>query len=129
MPNVNAYTPRQMSFMQQTPYNNYQAQAARALGAQPSAFANTPPPMTAPSLGPPAAHQPAAFGLFNNAIGAGAPHNPQQYIMHEESKIYALVIDLMDVNNREAALLELSKKREQYDDLALVLWHSFGKRI
>ena len=28
---------------------------------------------------------------------------------------------------REAALLELSKKREQYEDLALVLWHSFGR--
>lgn len=27
---------------------------------------------------------------------------------------------------REFALLELSKKREQYEDLALVLWHSFG---
>lgn len=27
---------------------------------------------------------------------------------------------------RETALLELSKKREQYEDLALVLWHSFG---
>lgn len=27
---------------------------------------------------------------------------------------------------REHALLELSKKREQYDDLALVLWNSFG---
>jgi CCR4-NOT transcription complex subunit 9 len=44
----------------------------------------------------------------------------------EEQKIYALVIDLMDPQTREAALLELSKKREQYDDLALVLWHSFG---
>jgi len=47
----------------------------------------------------------------------------------EESKIYALVIDLLDPNTREAALLELSKKREQYDDLALVLWHSFGMFI
>ena len=27
---------------------------------------------------------------------------------------------------REKALLELSRKREQYDDLALILWHSFG---
>lgn len=27
---------------------------------------------------------------------------------------------------REHALLELSKKREQYEDLALVLWNSFG---
>lgn len=44
----------------------------------------------------------------------------------EEGKIYALVIDLMDASTREAALLELSKKREQYDELALVLWHSFG---
>jgi CCR4-NOT transcription complex subunit 9 len=44
----------------------------------------------------------------------------------EEAKIYALVIDLLDPNTREGALLELSKKREQFDDLALVLWHSFG---
>jgi CCR4-NOT transcription complex subunit 9 len=28
---------------------------------------------------------------------------------------------------RENALFELSKKREQYEDLALVLWHSFGE--
>lgn len=46
--------------------------------------------------------------------------------MHEEQKIYGLVIDLLNPNTREGALLELSKKREQYDDLALVLWHSFG---
>lgn len=46
----------------------------------------------------------------------------------EDSKIYNLVIDLMDPNSREGALLELSKKREQYDELALVLWHSFGKQ-
>ena len=44
----------------------------------------------------------------------------------EEAKIYALVIELLDCNTREGALLELSKKREQFDDLALVLWHSFG---
>lgn len=30
---------------------------------------------------------------------------------------------------RENALLELSKKREQYEDLALVLWHSFGTHL
>jgi len=47
--------------------------------------------------------------------------------IHEDEKIYSLVIDLMDPNTREGALLELSKKREQYDDLALVLWHSFGE--
>jgi len=54
--------------------------------------------------------------------------HPHQHIMglQEESKIYSLVIDLTDPNAREAALLELSKKREQYEELALVLWHSFG---
>ncbi|KAF8315393.1 Rcd1-like protein [Clavulina sp. PMI_390] len=45
---------------------------------------------------------------------------------HEELKIWTLVAELTSSNTREAALLELSKKREQYDDLALVLWHSFG---
>ncbi|KAF9787327.1 cell differentiation family, Rcd1-like-domain-containing protein [Thelephora terrestris] len=45
---------------------------------------------------------------------------------HEEGKLFSLVIDLMDPNARETALLELSKKREQWDDLAMVLWHSFG---
>jgi hypothetical protein len=44
----------------------------------------------------------------------------------EEMKIWALVMDLSSATTRETALLELSKKREQYDDLALVLWHSFG---
>ncbi|KAG9307333.1 hypothetical protein G9A89_017161 [Geosiphon pyriformis] len=44
----------------------------------------------------------------------------------EEDKIYTLVIELTNPVNREQALLELSKKREQYDDLALILWHSFG---
>ena len=45
---------------------------------------------------------------------------------NDENNIYALVIDLLDPESREAALLDLSKKREQYDDLALVLWHAFG---
>lgn len=44
----------------------------------------------------------------------------------EEVKIWTLVMDLTNPASRETALLELSKKREQYDDLALVLWHSFG---
>lgn len=38
-----------------------------------------------------------------------------------------LIVELLDFGTREAALLELSKKREMYDDLALVLWHSFGE--
>ncbi|TIA75911.1 hypothetical protein E3P92_00634 [Wallemia ichthyophaga] len=44
----------------------------------------------------------------------------------EEDKIYSLIIQLQQPSTRETALLELSKRREAYDDLALVLWHSFG---
>lgn len=36
------------------------------------------------------------------------------------------IADLLNENTREAALLELSKKREQVPELALILWHSFG---
>lgn len=61
-------------------------------------------------------------GLGAGGVGGIAGVNPS----HEEGKLFSLVIDLMDPNTRETALLELSKKREQYDDLAMVLWHSFG---
>jgi len=36
------------------------------------------------------------------------------------------VLDLSVAEKREAALLELSKKREDFADLAPILWHSFG---
>lgn len=37
-----------------------------------------------------------------------------------------LVLDLCDPELRESALLDLSKKREIFQDLAPLLWHSFG---
>lgn len=44
----------------------------------------------------------------------------------DEEKIYTLVLDLLNPSTREQALLDLSKKREQYEDLALILWYSYG---
>lgn len=44
----------------------------------------------------------------------------------DEEKVYQLILDLNNPNNREGALLELSKKREAYEDLAPILWHSYG---
>jgi CCR4-NOT transcription complex subunit 9 len=55
--------------------------------------------------------------------GAEHPKNSQS----ENEKIHYLIVDLLNPLTRELALLELSKKREQWDDLALVLWHSFGQ--
>ena len=98
-------SPKPIPYMQHTngQFSNY----GRGL----SNFSETPPPPTS-----------SAQGQFsdNNASHNSVP-------IHEDEKIYSLVIDLMDPNTREGALLELSKKREQYDDLALVLWHSFGE--
>jgi CCR4-NOT transcription complex subunit 9 len=44
----------------------------------------------------------------------------------DEDKVFALVQELLNPVAREAVLLELSKRRETFDDLAPVLWHSFG---
>ena len=37
-----------------------------------------------------------------------------------------LVLDLTNPSTKETALLELSKKRESFPELAPYLWHSFG---
>lgn len=43
-----------------------------------------------------------------------------------DEQIYHWLSELVTGTDRERALLELGKKREQYDDLALVLWNSYG---
>jgi len=50
----------------------------------------------------------------------------EQQLSEENRKVLQWVAELMDPNRREGALMELSKKREQVPELALVLWHSFG---
>lgn len=44
----------------------------------------------------------------------------------DNRRTMAYIADLLAENTREQALLELSKKREQVPELALILWHSFG---
>ncbi|CAG9460151.1 unnamed protein product [Pedinophyceae sp. YPF-701] len=46
--------------------------------------------------------------------------------MSSEKFIDGLVLELSNPNTREHALLELSKKRETFPDLAPYLWHSHG---
>jgi CCR4-NOT transcription complex subunit 9 len=60
---------------------------------------------------------PAAHVQENNANGA---------VSEENLRTLNYIADLLNENTREAALLELSKKREQVPELALILWHSFG---
>ncbi|KAL4920248.1 cell differentiation family, Rcd1-like-domain-containing protein [Aspergillus aurantiobrunneus] len=47
-------------------------------------------------------------------------------VSDENRKVFIWVAELLDPNRRETALMELSKKREQVPELALVIWHSFG---
>ena len=49
-------------------------------------------------------------------------------ISEENRKVFIWVAELLDPARRETALMELSKKREQVPELALVIWHSFGMR-
>lgn len=50
-------------------------------------------------------------------------------VSEENRRTLNYIADLLNEDSREAALLELSKKREQVPELALILWHSFGKWI
>ncbi|KAI0726749.1 Rcd1-domain-containing protein [Fomitopsis betulina] len=101
-------SPKPLSYMHQMQYNPY----SRGVAGYNDSSANGLPPLTHST-------QQSMVPGFNGP-------SPGIMGVHEETKIYGLVIELLDANTRETALLELSKKREQYDDLALVLWHSFG---
>lgn len=46
--------------------------------------------------------------------------------MDGPEQLYPLVLELSVPEQRESALLELSKKREEFPELAPILWHSFG---
>lgn len=43
-----------------------------------------------------------------------------------DTLVYTLITEFVYGTNKEQALMELGKKREMYEDLALVLWNSFG---
>ena len=63
-------------------------------------------------------------------IGAGGAQQGGQdgAGMNEDNRrVLEWIAQMMRVETRESALLELSKKREQVPELALILWHSFGE--
>ena len=63
----------------------------------------------------------------HNASALSGGHGQEEMVVSEDNRrTLSYVADLLNENTREAALLELSKKREQVPELALILWHSFG---
>ncbi|CAG8958769.1 hypothetical protein HYALB_00004084 [Hymenoscyphus albidus] len=81
-----------------------------------------------------AAAQQQHFNRVAASHNAAAPlavnqHGPEPVIdnvTEENRRTLNFISDLLQEDTREAALLELSKKREQVPELALILWHSFG---
>lgn len=92
-------------------------------------------PLVAPQMNALAHQMPGRLGTdigdgsdHKDAAGAvaaaGLPDRPGTGTGDE--KVYQWIFELMHGPNREQALLELGKKREQYEELAVILWHSFG---
>jgi CCR4-NOT transcription complex subunit 9 len=52
--------------------------------------------------------------------------DPNNMFGDENQRVLQWVAELLRGESRETALMELSKKREQVPELALVIWHSFG---
>ncbi|GAT27061.1 cell differentiation protein [Aspergillus luchuensis] len=67
-----------------------------------------------------------AGGIGGDGALPGAVSVMDGGISDENRKVFIWVAELLDPSRREAALMELSKKREQVPELALVIWHSFG---
>lgn len=68
----------------------------------------------------------------HNGVGALAQSHAQEAalessVSEDNRRTLQYIADLLNENTREGALLELSKKREQVPELALILWHSFGR--
>ncbi|KQJ84558.1 cell differentiation protein rcd1 [Brachypodium distachyon] len=71
----------------------------------------------------------AASGPPPSPIGGGGGSSAavaQERNDRKQASVEQLVLDLCDRELRENTLLELSKKREVFQDLALLLWHSYG---
>lgn len=65
-------------------------------------------------------------GIGAGGMGVGGDHGPGGGMSEDDRKTMEWIVQLLNSQTRETALLELSKKREAVPELALVLWHSFG---
>ena len=70
---------------------------------------------------------------LGGSMAGGGDHGPgsmiageDRQVSEENRKVLEWIAQVLNASTREAALLELSKKREQVPELALILWHSFG---
>lgn len=70
----------------------------------------------------------ASAAISTNGIYHGPDSNHETATPEEQQRVLNWIAELMRDETREAALLELIKKRESVSSLALILWHSFGNQ-
>jgi CCR4-NOT transcription complex subunit 9 len=65
------------------------------------------------------------------SVGAdfGATNGGDPGMSDENRRLIQWVQELLKGESREQALMELSKKREQVPELAMIIWYSFGTSI
>ena len=79
-----------------------------------------------------------SVGSNTSNIDSGVPLGMQQQQQQQQQrnmnqnnaqyeKIFQYILELLDPATREQALVELNKKKDTYEDLAPILWNSFGK--
>lgn len=78
------------------------------------------PPQAMPQGMPPPQGAPAPQGVPQGVQGVVPMH------ALDDPNVYHWICQLAYGPQKEQALLELGRKREQFDDLAIILWSSFG---
>ncbi|KAJ2746518.1 RNA-binding protein, CCR4-NOT complex subunit Rcd1 [Coemansia sp. BCRC 34301] len=94
-------------------------------------------------LGNQQANVPAAVALYGNPVASASPgqgmgnvaagHNTAisaasgaVAVAGENEALYHLMVELFSASNREQALAELSRRRDQNSDLGVALWNAYG---
>ena len=57
----------------------------------------------------------------------GTPNGNDANMSDDHRRLLQWVQELLNGQSREQALMELSKKREQVPELAMIIWYSFGE--
>ncbi|CBZ52962.1 hypothetical protein NCLIV_027510 [Neospora caninum Liverpool] len=100
--------------------SSFSSSSFGAAGPAPeTASSNSSSSATAQQPGPGTAPQSGTVPSSSLATVASSSHSDKDHVCQ-------LLLDLCVMEKREAALADLSKRREQYPDLAPLLWHSFG---
>ncbi|KAJ2031472.1 RNA-binding protein, CCR4-NOT complex subunit Rcd1, partial [Coemansia sp. S610] len=103
---------------------NYQNQALYARLGNPQTNA---PASAAAMYGNPSSSASLGQGAGNNVVGHNMATGGGSVAVSEDNEtLYQLMVELFSATNREQALAELSRRRDQNTDLGVALWNAYG---